>query len=65
MKLQEIANHPTVLSNNHESLYRSYHILKQVMEMVNRGDSKETIAEVVELLNQLPEPFYQANSTEN
>ena len=41
---------PTVLNNTHESCYRSYHILKVVLEMVKRGDSKESIEEVSELL---------------
>jgi hypothetical protein len=34
----------------HESVLRSYHILDKVCEMVTRGDSKETILEVVALL---------------
>jgi hypothetical protein len=34
----------------HESIFRSYHILNYVLEMVNRGDSKETINDVVAFL---------------
>ncbi len=33
-----------------EQLFRSYHIVNKIIEMVDRGDSKETINEVVALL---------------
>ncbi len=52
MKLKEILEHPTVLNNTHESCYRAYHVLKQVLEMVKRGDSKETIFEFLELVDE-------------
>ena len=45
-KLSEILNYPTVVDNNHESVYRSHQILMYVLEMVKRGDSKETIWDV-------------------
>lgn len=48
--MKEIQNMPTSIDKIHESCYRSYHILVKVLEMVNRGDSKETITEVVEML---------------
>lgn len=54
MKLIEIQRTPTTLNNLHESSFRSYHILEQVLKMVEREDSKETIFEVVELLKQHP-----------
>lgn len=52
MKLQEIKQMPTVLDEVkiHESVLRSYHIARKIMEMVERGDSKETIKEVFEFL---------------
>lgn len=50
MKLDEIMTYPLVVDNNHESIYRKYHILDKVLEMIDRGDSKETIFEVVGLL---------------
>ena len=53
-KLKEIQSRPTSLENIHESCYRSYGILDQVLIMVNRGDSKETIFEVVEFLKEYP-----------
>lgn len=53
MNLQEIKDMPTVLEivKAHESLLRSYHIARKIMEMVERGDSKETIKEVFNFLN--------------
>ena len=51
MKAEEILDFPQVINNTHESCYRSFHILFKVIEMVNRGDSKETINETVEILN--------------
>jgi len=50
MNLKEITEQPTVLNNTHESCYRIYHILNQVLEMMDRGDSKESINEVVDYL---------------
>lgn len=41
--LQEIKKMPTVIGNVHESVYKSYQILELVKEMLNRGDSQETI----------------------
>lgn len=52
--LKEIQKMPTCVSAIHESCYRSYHILDQVLNMVKRGDSKETIFEVVEFLREYP-----------
>ena len=52
--LKEIQMKPTCLENIHESCFRSYSILDQVLIMVQRGDTKETIMEVVEFLNEYP-----------
>ena len=46
----EIAKKPTSYNNIHESVFRSYHLLDYVITMVERGDSKETIFEMVEFL---------------
>jgi hypothetical protein len=51
MELKSIRERPTVIANNHESLYRCYSILECVLEMVKRGDSKETIFDVVSFLS--------------
>ena len=52
--LKQIQMKPTCLENIHESCFRSYSILEQVLIMVERGDSKETIFEVVEFLKEYP-----------
>ena len=52
--LKQIQAMPTTLEKIHESCFRSYNILKQVMIMVERGDTKETIFEVVEFLQENP-----------
>jgi len=49
--LNGIIDFPQVINNTHESCYRCYHILNYVKIMVERGDSKETIIEVIEHLN--------------
>jgi len=48
--LEDIMLMPTVNDKVHESIFRSYHILEYVLIMVERGDSKDTIMEVVKLL---------------
>lgn len=48
--LKDIVDSPTVIHNNHESLYRSYQTLQYVIKMVERGDSKETIQELVQFI---------------
>lgn len=42
-KLEDIREKPTTFNNVHESIYRAYDTLNLVLEMVARGDSKETI----------------------
>lgn len=48
MTIKVIKDYPTVIDNNHESLYRSYQTLDLVKDMLNRYDSVETILEVIE-----------------
>ena len=50
MRLEQIIEMPQVLNNTHESSYRCYHILETVLEMVGRGDSKESIADLADFL---------------
>ena len=50
--LSDILDLPTLIGNTHESVYRSYHILLYVLEMINRGDSKETINDIVQMLSE-------------
>jgi len=47
MTIEEIIEMPTVINNTHESIYRSWHILELVTLMLKRGDSNETILEVI------------------
>lgn len=42
-KITEIKNMPTVQDNVHESVYKAHSTLMLIMDMVHRGDSKETI----------------------
>jgi len=53
-KLKEIQAMPDVINNTHESCYKAYHILAHVKVMIERGDSKETIFEVADFLNEYP-----------
>lgn len=50
VRISSILEKPTIIDKNHESLYKSYHILNYVLDMVQRGDSKDTILEVVAML---------------
>ncbi len=52
MELHKIIEMPTTFKNIHESCFRSYHILKKVLYMIERGDSQQTIFEVVEFLSE-------------
>ena len=62
---KEIQIKPTCLENIHESCFRSYSILDKVLEMVKRGDSKESIFEVVEFLNEYPIETMLTTTTSN
>ena len=60
-ELLDFKEYPTCFVNQkgnkcHESILRHFHIAAHLMRMVERGDSKETIAEVFTLLKNLPEP---------
>jgi len=52
MKIKEILSRPTTIDNIHESCFRSYGILRVVTHMIERGDSKETILELIEFLRE-------------
>jgi hypothetical protein len=49
-KMKKIKEMPTTLEGISETVMRSYGILYQVLLMITRGDSKETIIELVEFL---------------
>ena len=48
MRIADIKDNPTVYKDVHESIYRSYQILEYVKEMLLRGDSSETILDIIE-----------------
>ena len=58
MNLEQIKKLPVSYSDGdfensgrvHESIFKSYHILEQVLKLVERGVDKETIKEIVEYL---------------
>jgi len=53
-QIETIINQPKIRNNVHESVYRSYHIIEYIKEMIKRGDSKETMLEIIEFM----ENFY-------
>lgn len=65
MDLFDIQRMPTSIDKIHESCFRASQILVQVLNMVERGDSKETIMEVVDLLNSTPYEAERVNGTVN
>lgn len=54
MELHEIQKMPTSIDKIHESCFRNSQILVHVLNMIERGDSKDTIFEVVDLLKTTP-----------
>lgn len=47
MLITEINKRPTVLDNNHESLYRSYHILEKVKWLLENNVASTVILELI------------------
>ena len=45
-ELIQIQNIPTKMDDIHQSVFRSHGVLHYIMQMVKRGDSKETIQDV-------------------
>lgn len=48
IKIRDIIEFPTVIRNMHESCYKSYQVLEYVKAMLLRGDSPETVLEVID-----------------
>lgn len=46
-KILKAREMPTVINNIHESIYQSHSVLMLVIEMLARGDSNETILQVI------------------
>lgn len=53
-KLSELVDKPTVVDNNHESLYRSYWILHQIHDWLGRGMPAEIAVEMIDALLHWP-----------
>ena len=51
--IKEIRSYPTVHENIHESIFRSYHILEKVKELLEKKTSGDI---VLELINEMEEP---------
>lgn len=49
-ELNEILKTPTSIDKIHQSVFRNSYILVYVLKMIERGDTKETILEVVDFL---------------
>lgn len=43
---------PMVVNNVHESVYKSYQTLQLVKEMIHRGDSIDTILDIILLIEE-------------
>ena len=54
-KLKDIIEQPQTFEKIHESIFRSYHALQYLIEMVERGDSKETIIEIINFIRNYPD----------
>ena len=50
--ISEIKKMPTVINNTHESVYKSFNILNLVIDMLERGDSPETILIIIKHLRE-------------
>lgn len=55
MNLRTVAEMPRVRNNMHESLFRSYHVLGLVKEMLQDGVPPKTILMIIESLSNWPE----------
>lgn len=49
-EIDYIRSRPTLVCNTHESTLQAYQILNKVEAMLKRGDSRETILEMIDYL---------------
>lgn len=67
----EISVTPTSLGDNldgktyNDSQFKSHKILCNVVQMLERGDSNETILEMIKILKQVPKVIYNDDGTIN
>lgn len=50
MRIKQIRELPTVIDNTHESVLRAYQILEKVKVMLERGDSPDTVLELIDFM---------------
>jgi len=65
MEISEINELPTVINNVHESSYRSYQLLKKIIEFIERGDSHATMMEFYKFANESYEKIKLNESYKN
>lgn len=54
MNILNIVNEPTTVNDIHESVYRSYHILNLVEDLLGRGVPSDVILELLRELREAP-----------
>lgn len=55
MNIRTVAEMPTVRQNVHESLFRSYHLVQLVKEMLQDGVPPKTVLMLIESLESWPD----------
>lgn len=61
LNLHKIVEIPTVVDNNHESLYRSYHTLQLVITLLEKGTPSEVVLAILRETEDLAHYVEQAN----
>lgn len=54
MRLLDLQKEPTMIEHTHESLYRSYHILLTVEELLRRNVPNDVILDLLDEIRKLP-----------
>lgn len=63
MEFKEIVKMPTTMHNTHESVLRSYQVLKVVKEMLQRNDSQTTILDYIDAVEDISNDYHNNNLT--
>lgn len=64
MSIEDIQAMPTVIENNHESLYRAYHVLDKVRGLLNLNTPAEVIIEIIHECYRFPKERTILTATE-
>lgn len=54
MRLSDIAKIPTTVNKVHESVYRSYHILNKVADLLHKGTPAQVVLELIAEMQDMP-----------